>query len=83
MERTPDLQLRLLKTVDYIWVECMGCGVESRKQVYNILRNLKANKPVLCRSCAGKRSHTPEARARYKATMLEKYGVDNPNRISK
>jgi hypothetical protein len=61
-----------------IYHKCPQCTAVIKKLIPNLLKG-----SILCRSCGGKKSNTEEARSKYKSTMLEKYGVDHPQKSTK
>jgi hypothetical protein len=57
--------------------KCPGCDVVLRKLISNLLSGR-----ILCKICGGKKSNTESARNKYKSSMLQKYGVDHPQKSS-
>ena len=60
-------------------IGCFDCKKSVNKYVHNLLKNFE--KPPRCRSCGGLKGATEEAREKFRETMLEKYGVENPMQV--
>ena len=57
-------------------LNCFDCKVPLNMLLTNIRKEL--TKPPRCHTCAGIVADTPESRAKFKETMIERYGVENP-----
>jgi hypothetical protein len=67
----------IYKTRDKVICKCAECKINSYVQVANLKKQVKRIGRHLCWSCSARISALA-ARAKYEATMLERYGVKNP-----
>lgn len=68
------------KVRDKVITKCSSCGTNSSMQLANLKRQIKKLGTHLCWSCSSRKA-TLAAQTKYKATMLERYGVDNPQKV--
>lgn len=78
LDKRFSLKKEAIKTRDRVVTVCSKCENTSIVQVCNLKKQIKRKGTHLCWSCSAKQGRE-NGSSKYKQTMLQKYGVENPS----
>lgn len=76
------LSKSLIKTRDKVVTRCPKCSITEIVQVNNLKQKIKRRGNYMCFGCCAKEGQK-KGFEKYKTTMIERYGYDNPQKVQK